>query len=236
MAVSLYFGLPGCGKTTLLAAMALKASRCRRYTYVYSNVYLTIPGVTYIPNDVIGKYNLRDCLILIDEGTLFADSRHHRDFPQHVCEFFMLHRHYNCDIIIFTQGWDTLDKRIRQITDRVFYVYKTRLWGLLFTRYYRIPYGIIIPDPKKDSGSTKLGEIIQGYCKPPLLIRIFAHRLFRPKYYRYFNSWDKPELPPLPDRYKPYIKKSEPDYKKTMAHADLDDDSSEKELPSGNSH
>lgn len=236
MAVSLYFGLPGCGKTTLLASMALKASCCRRYKYVYSNVYLTIPGVTYIPNDVIGKYNLRDCLILIDEGTLFADSRHHRDFPQHVCEFFMLHRHYNCDIIIFTQGWDTLDKRIRQITDRVFYVYKTRLWGLLFTRYYRIPYGIIIPDPKKDSGSTKLGEIIQGYCKPPLLIRIFAHRLFRPKYYGYFNSWDKPELPPLPDRYKPYIKKSESAYKKTMAHADLDDDSSEKELPSGNSH
>lgn len=236
MAVSLYFGLPGCGKTTLLASMALKASRCRRYKYVYSNVYLTIPGVTHIPNDVIGKYNLRDCLILIDEGTLFADSRHHRDFPQHVCEFFMLHRHYNCDIIIFTQGWDTLDKRIRQITDRVFYVYKTRIWGRLFTRYYRIPYGIIIPDPKKDSGSTKLGEIIQGYCKPPLLIRIFAHRLFRPKYYRYFNSWDKPELPPLPDRYKPYIKKSELDYKKTMAHADLDDDSSEKELPSGNSH
>ncbi len=235
MAVSLYFGLPGCGKTTLLAAKALAGVRCRRYKYVYSNVYVTIPGVTFIDNKCVGLYNLRDCLILIDEGTLFADSRHHKEFPKHVCEYFMLHRHYNADIIIFTQGWDSLDKRIRQITDRVYYVYKTPIMGLLYTRYYRIPYGIIIPDPKRDKGSTKLGEIIQGYCKPNLMVRLFSHRLYRPRYYRYFNSWDKPELPPLPEKYTPYekIRKLPPEDK---AHADLDDDSLEKELPLGNSY
>ena len=209
MAVKLFFGLPGCGKTTLLAAFALRGSRRRRYKHVYSNVGVSIPGVTLIDNDCIGRYDLRDCLILIDEGTLFADSRHHKEFPKHVCEFFMLHRHYNCDIVIFTQGWDTLDKRIRQITDRVYYVYKTRIMGLFFTRYYRIPYGIIIPDPKKDSGSTKLGEIIQGYCKPTFLVRLFAHRLYRPRYYKYFDSWARKELPPLPDMYKPYASPSE---------------------------
>ena len=203
MAVSLFFGLPGCGKTTLLASMAYKGVRSKRYKFVYSNVELSIPGVIFIDNSVIGRYDLRDCLILIDEGTLFADSRHHKEFPKEVCSYFMLHRHYNADIVIFTQGWDSMDKRIRQITDRVYYVYKTPLMGLIFTRYYRIPYGIIIPDPKKNTGS-QLGEIIQGYCKPSFFVRLFSHRIFRPRWYKYFDSWTSVPLPPLPDIYQPY--------------------------------
>ena len=51
--------------------------------------------------------------------------------------FFLLHRHYKSDIIIFTQQWDGLDKRIRVITDRVYYVYKGAFTGMWFTRYYR---------------------------------------------------------------------------------------------------
>lgn len=208
MAVSLYFGLPGCGKTTLLAAFAYKARfRKRRYKHIYSNVPLSIDGVTCIDNDCVGKYLMENCLILIDEGTLFADNRHHKEFPRHVSEFFMLHRHYNCDIVIFTQGWDTMDKRIRQITDRVYYVFKTGITGLWITRYYRIPYGIIIPDSKKDSGSNKLGEIIQGYCKPNFLVRLLSHRIFRPRYYKYFDSWDRKQLPELPSKYTPYQRK-----------------------------
>ena len=102
MSVSLYFGLPGCGKTTLLAAKALKATKMRRYKAVYSNVRLSIPGVTYIDNDVIGKYALWNCLILIDEATLFADPRDHRNCPKHLISFCLPHRHYNCDIVLFT--------------------------------------------------------------------------------------------------------------------------------------
>lgn len=61
-----------------------------------------------------------------------------------------------------------------------------------------IPYGIIIPDPKKDD-SEKLGEIIQGYCKPNIFVRMFQPRLRRKKYYKYFDSWARPELPPFVD-------------------------------------
>lgn len=207
MAVSLYFGLPGCGKTTLLAAKAKKGVRQRRrYKNVYSNVRLAIPGVTYIDNACIGIYELRDALILIDEATLFADSRDHKNFPKHLIQFFLLHRHYNCDVILFTQQWNAVDKKIRVITDRVFYVYKGFWTGKWWSCYYRIPYGIIIPDPKKDS-SEKLGEIVQGYCKPHFLVRLFSPKLFRPKYYKYFDSWAAPDLPELPPNYRPYQKK-----------------------------
>lgn len=204
MAVELYFGLPGCGKTTMLAAKAEKAIVTGSYKNVYSNVRLSIPGVIYIDNYCIGKYDLSDCLLLIDEATLFADSRAHREFDKGKLMYFLEHRHFNADVILFTQQWDGVDRKIRVITDRVYYVYKGLILGKWFSTYYRIPYGIIIPDPKKND-SQKLGEIVQGYCKPGLLLRLFAPRIYRPRYYKYFDSWERPPMPALPKRYRPYF-------------------------------
>lgn len=201
MAISLYFGLPGCGKTTMLAKLAYDAVRKGKYENVYTNVFLNIPGVTYIDNDCIGKYALENSLVLIDEATLFADSRAYKTFDKGKLEFFLLHRHYKTDICLFTQQWDGVDRKIRVITDRVFYIYKgvfTRHW---FSKCYQIPYGIIIPDPKK--GSEKLGEIIQGYARPPWYVRIFAKVIYRPKYYPFFDSWALDPLPALPAKYEP---------------------------------
>lgn len=200
--ISLYFGLPGQGKTSILAAHALAATKDKRYKYVYSNVPLRIPGVTFIQNDCIGTYSLEDALILIDEGTIFADSRDFKSFGSDKVYYFMLHRHFNVNIEIFVQQWDALDRKIRCITDRVYYVYKRGLLGFWFTKFYRIPYGIIIPDAKSES--QKLGEIVQGYCKPPWYIRLFAKRIFRPKYYNFFDSWDHKTLPKLPPIYQAY--------------------------------
>lgn len=208
MSVSLYFGLPGCGKTTIMTKLSIDAIKKKKYQNVYCNVRISVPGVTYIDNNCIGKYNLVNALILIDEATLFADSRDFKNFDYGKLQYFLEHRHYNVDIILFTQQWDGVDRKIRVITDRVYYVFKGVIFGRWFSSYYRIPYGIIIPDPKKD-GSEKLGEIVQGYCKPGLFVRLFCPKVFRPKYYKYFDSWEKPYLPELPSRYKPYSKKTE---------------------------
>lgn len=209
MAVSLYFGLPGCGKTTLMSALALKGIKSKRYKNVYSNVKMCIEDVIYIDNNCIGKYNLCDGLLLIDEATLFADSRDYKNFGKDRLQYFLEHRHYNVDICLFTQQWDGVDRKIRVITDRVYYVYKGLVFGKWITSYYRIPYGIIIPDGKRKEGGEKLGEIIQGYCKPNILIRLFSPKLFRPRYYKYFDSWERPYLPELPKRYKAYKKERE---------------------------
>lgn len=200
MAVSLYFGLPGAGKTTVMCKLMKKAAKAKRYDHVYCNVHNTIPGVTYIDNECIGMYDLHDALICIDEATLFADSRDYKSFSKNRLTYFLEHRHFNVDIVLFTQQWDGVDRKIRVITDRVYYVYKGTLLGHWFSRAYKVPYGIIIPDPKRDS-SEKLGEIIQGYCKPGLFARLFGLWAFRPLYYKYFDSWERPQLPPLPDHY-----------------------------------
>lgn len=205
--ISLFFGLPGQGKTTILAKHALEYTSAkgkkRKYKNVYSNIPLSINGVIHIDNDCIGQYDLSDGVILIDEGTLFADSRDFKSFGADKVYYFMMHRHFNVDIEIYVQQWDALDRKIRCITDRVFYVYKSGILGHWQTKYYRIPYGIIIPDPKTDS--QKLGEIIQGYCKPHWIIRLLASRVWRPKYYKYFDSWEHKALRALPSRYKPFV-------------------------------
>lgn len=203
MAISIYFGLPGCGKTTLLVAQALAAVRSKRYSNVYVNVNIDVPGVTYITNDCIGQYLLHDGLLLIDEGTVFADSRAYKEFSKERTEFFLLHRHYNLDINLYVQQWDALDRKIRCIADRCYYIRKGAILGWFMTSYYRIPYDIIIPDPKR--GGEKLGEIVQGYCKPDIFTRLFfTKRLYRPKYYKYFDSWEMPYRPALPDEFKVY--------------------------------
>lgn len=202
MAVSLTFGLPGAGKTTIMVADILKARKSGRYDNIYCNVHVQIPGVTYIDNQCVGQYELCDCAVFIDEATLFADNRDFKNFSKGRISYFLEHRHRRSDIFLYTQQWNGVDLKIRVITDRVYYIYKTRILGHWISKCYRIPYGIIIPDPKK--GADKLGEIVQGYCKPPLLTRLFCRRIWRPKFYKYFDSWEYDPLPALPDQYQPY--------------------------------
>lgn len=197
--ISLYFGLPGCGKTTLLCSIACKY--IKKGVKVYGNVHLALPGYTYIDNDCIGKYMLEDCIILIDEGAVFANSRDYKNFSLALTNFFNLHRHYNADIMVFSQRYNGIDKNIRTLCERVYYVYKSGILSHWVTKYYPIPYGMIIPDTKKGE-SSKLGEIIEGYCKPGFFTRLFrGGKVWRKKYYKYFDSWERPVLPPLPEQY-----------------------------------
>lgn len=204
MAVSRYFGLPGCGKTTTLTMLALQAIESGRYDNVYCNVRLKVPGVTWVEFDVLGKYDLHDCLVLIDEAMVNCGDRDYKDFGKEKIRAFVEHRHHRMDIVLFSQEPDGIDKKIRSITDRMYYVKKGWLLGKWFSSIVHIPYGLVWPT--EQSNGENLGRIVMGYMKPPFLLRLFAKRIYRPKYYPYFDSWEVTEvLPPLPSYYSTYF-------------------------------
>lgn len=198
--ISLYFGKPGVGKTTLGCKLLIKAVKSGKWRNVYANFYNTVPGVTVITNDCIGKYDLDDSYIVVDEGSQYAHARNFASFSDKLIKYYTEHRHHRNDIVFLNQTWDGMDKIIRSLTVNVYYVYKPPIRGIWNTYYYRIPYDIIIPDPRKGVGE-KLGDIVEGYCKPPLLNRLFAHKIKRKDYYQYFDSWICPKFPPLPPAY-----------------------------------
>lgn len=211
MSVSRYFGLPGCGKTTTLTMLAKRGLSSGRYLHVYGNVQLQLHGYCYVPFDCLGTYDMSDSLYLIDEAMVEAGDRDYKNFDKCKLEAFVMHRHYNMDIVLFSQEADGIDKKIRSITDRMYYVKKGFLTGKWISSIYRIPYKILWPDSK--TAGENVGRIIMGYSKPNLLVRIFAVRLYRPKYYKYFDSWEHKKLDPLPRQYAAY---QDPEHKEVI--------------------
>lgn len=201
--ITLCFGLPGSGKTTFAAKLAIDecvkiATGRSKYKHVFSNFGIKHPLIIEYKNDDIGKYDMSNSLILIDEATLFADSRDYKSFSSEKKSFFMLHRHYECDIVLFVQQWSAVDSKIRSITEQVYYL---KRMGKNRTRIIRLKYGVVIPqfDPDGKADSSQLGDIVQGYSMPPLFVRVFMPCFDRRKYYKYFDTLEHPELPPFPN-------------------------------------
>lgn len=180
------FGLPGAGKTTyatMLAQRELKRIKKgkSKYKSVYTSFYCV--GCYRLKYDDLGRYLFDDALIIIDEITLFADSRDFKSFSAEKKEFFLLHRHYGCDIIYLTQMYDNVDKKIRDITYDLWHLKKCGI----FSRAKRIFRTLDINEQTK--------EIVSGYEFPSLFQRLmpFSHCTkwcFRPLYYKYFDSFE----------------------------------------------
>lgn len=197
--ISMYFGKPGSGKSTLVAKIAMEQRK--NYQHIYCNMPLKIDGVTHITDDCIGKYELENCLLIIDEASLFADNRDFKNFNKNRrLEYFLLHRHRHSDIILLTQGYNCVDKKLRMLTVNLYYIERWGLLGHWFSTYYPIAYGIHIPE-----SGEKLGEIVEGYSKPSFLYKLFTKkRFYRPKYYPYFDSYAFDRFPDLPVEFQPY--------------------------------
>lgn len=193
MAITLMFGLPGAGKTSVCSQIAVDESyRIKmgksRYTSIITNAPISCEGV-YKSDDFswLGDYYVPGALILIDEATLLWDSRNYKAFAKNLVKAFVLHRHTKNDVIVFVQIWNRLDKTIRDICDKVYYLHKGAL-AKNVTYCNLIPYHILFPE----SGDSA-GDIVMGYKKCSFFRRAISKRLYRPLYYKYFDSFWIPD-------------------------------------------
>ena len=193
--ISTIFGLPGAGKSSLLAWAADQALHDKPLSVGhapfwrvsmtdhshYDRVYCNFPikGTYMLQWDDLGKYDFSNSLILIDEITLSADSRKWKNFGDDKVYFFSMHRHYNCDILIAAQAYDRMDRTIRDLSAKFFYLRnegsKTRI----------IPIS-------RDWQPEKMSE------KFSLEARLSCSMLKRKNYYHMFDSFACAAMPANP--------------------------------------
>lgn len=167
------FGLPGSGKSTYLAKLAKKSFK--KYDRVYSNFY--IRGCYQLDFDTLGLVDYSDCLILIDEISLFCDCRNWKNFNSDMVYFWTNHRHYGVDIVYCSQSYADCDKKIRNLTDSLYYI-RSGFLGFSLVR-------------KIDKVFNVDSDITEGYR-----LSGFPSLVFRRRYYNMFDSFTRRFLPP----------------------------------------
>lgn len=184
-----YIGPPGCGKTTILAALAQKnLQKIKKgkspYKIIYSNVQIN--GCAKFQLIDIKRFHFENCLILLDELTLDADSRDYKSFPDYLKEWFTLHRHFGVDIIYAVQDPSRIDKTIRNLTFSLWYVSRSVVpFFSRFVRARRIFRNLAI--------NEYTSELTLGYRFAKFLEVIFsgvAKIFYAPRYYNTFDSYD----------------------------------------------
>jgi len=175
---TIYFGVPGSGKTTLAAYLSNKI--IKKGGRVWSNV--PISGTYKLsPKDDIGQVMIENGTIMIDEAGLEYNNRDYKKFSQESTNFYKYHRHYKVSVNIFSQGYDDMDKKLRQLATTLYVVKKSIL--PFFVKRYMISKKIGINDLTKD--------ICDEYFRVPFSGRY----IFSPVVWTMFDSYSKTPLP-----------------------------------------
>lgn len=176
--LSIYFGVPGSGKTTF-AAWLVKQD-LRHGGKVWSNVPITGAYVLN-PKEDIGNNMIHDGRVIIDEAGIEYNNRDFKEFSKKALYFYKYHRHYETAVDIFSQGFDDMDKKIRTLAQRLYVVKKSILPWFVYRQRIRKKVGI--NEVSKD--------IIDEYEFVP-----FSRRyIFCPPLWRMFNTIAREDLP-----------------------------------------
>jgi len=170
------FAPPGSGKTTLAAKIVRDANFEGKK--VYSNVPIISAGVIDLKD--LGKYNFKHSKIIIDEAGIEMSNRNwHTNLSNEQIEALKLHRHDDIDIYIFSQAYDDVDKKFRELTTK-----------LLMLKKSKLPFFTYATAIKKTMELIN-GQIVQFFE----IDKSNCFRFFVVNKWAYFNSYQSKELP-----------------------------------------
>lgn len=174
-----FFGLPGCGKTTIAADLVRNAIKNKRT--IYSNV--AIRGAKKYSLKDLGKFDLRDCDLIIDEaGVELGNRSWHSNLSQEQIDILKKYRHYHLNVYLFSQTVNDYDNKFRDLINCTFFVNKSK-----------IPFHVVANAIKKKLDLID-GQFITYYEYD----KSNDFRIFAPKDWAYFNSFEtRKDLKPM---------------------------------------
>ena len=185
-----FFGKPGCGKTTLAVKMALKNRN--KYDGVYLNFPHTIPNAYICDLDQLGCWTFPDrSYIVIDEAGIEYNSRAYKALPKPAIKWFKTHRHYRCDVDVFSQSWEDMDVTIRRLSNELWYCYRIGPWTLCRRIFQRVT---VDKNTEQIIDGYKMASMLWLLVWPLQLGWPFLKKFtltFRPFYYKKFDSYEK---------------------------------------------
>ena len=210
--ITIYFGLPRSGKSTLICRMlkknidlrnklykkALKKknpkkwfmSHCK-YDSFYANMDNKLcPNVDPAELGVKWVYPDRS-LVLIDEAGIQYNSRKTLSLPQSTIAYLKLHGHYKSDLCYFSQTWEDIDVTLRRLAERYYYIKKVGP----FTMIRRIKKVIMINEEKQIIDGFEFFHWWLRILPYPFKVKDAIQFVFRPPYYKYFDSYSKMNVP-----------------------------------------
>lgn len=197
--ITTYFGSPGCGKTTLAVKKAIKNQKY--YEHCFLNFDHKVKNAFICSLDGLGEWTFPDSsYIAVDEAGIEYNSRAYKALPKPAIAWFKKHRHYRCDIDVFSQSWEDMDITLRRLSNELWYLYRIGPFTLARRIYKRVTV------------DKNTEQIIDGYHMSSMLwlfiwflqldCKIYPFCLFGPKfkltfrpfYYKYFDSFSKDDI------------------------------------------
>lgn len=163
--ITIYFGSPGAGKTTMAVRNIIK--KRKRYAYTFANFGCKCADFDDVSLVGLGQWTFpAGSLIQVDEAGIEYNNRKFKSLPQETIQWFKLHRHYGCDLDVWSQSWEDMDVTLRRLADRLYYI---RRFG---------PFTMIRRVYKRVTINEETEQIIDGYK----MVSMF-YWLLKPLYY-----------------------------------------------------
>lgn len=181
------FGKKGSGKTCMMVREIKK--HLKKGWIVYTDIPVNIPDVRIIDPKQLGDFVPEpESVLILDEVGITYNNRNYKTFPESTIKFYKLMRHYHCKCIMASQSWDA-DKKIRDLTDSM--ILQTNI-GNVISVSRPIKRSITLTEPTSEAESRIADKL--EFCK------IWHWKFYiMPKYFKYFDSFDRDDTIPKLD-------------------------------------